>query len=52
MNIENIAIVRATDIIPTEGIIVPISEAKYIKKNRNEPFAVGITSLLKKKRTY
>ena len=48
MNIENIALVRATNIIPTEGIIVPVSEAKYIKKSRNEPLATGITSLLKR----
>lgn len=48
MEIKNIALVRATDIIPTEGIIFPVSEAKYIEKNRNNPFAQGITSLLKK----
>lgn len=48
MNIENIALVRATNIIPLDGIVVPISEAKYIEKNKNEPFAAGITSLLKK----
>lgn len=48
MNIENIAIVRATDIIPTEGKIIPISEAKYIQKNKDTPLAKGITSLLKR----
>lgn len=48
MNIENIALVRATNIIPIEGIIVPVSESKYIKKNKNEPLAVGITGLLKR----
>jgi len=48
MNIKNLALVRATNIIPTNGIIVPISEAKYITKNRNEPFAIGITNLLKR----
>ena len=48
MNIENIAIVRATDIIPIEGKVVPVSEASYIKKNINEPFAVGIKGLLKR----
>lgn len=42
MGIENIALVRVTDIIPTEGIIVPVSEAKYLEKNRNNPFAEGI----------
>lgn len=49
MEIENIAMVRATDIIPIDGIIVPVSESKYIKKNTNEPFAVGIKGLLKRK---
>ena len=49
MEIENIALVRATDIIPIDGIIVPVSESKYIKKNTNEPFAVGIKGLLKRK---
>jgi hypothetical protein len=48
MNIENIAIVRATDIIPVEGKIIPISEAKYIQKNKDIPLAKGITSLLKR----
>lgn len=48
MNIENIALVRATNIIPTEGIVVPVGEAKYIEKNRNNAFAEGITSLLKR----
>ena len=48
MNIENIAIVRATDIIPVEGKIVPVSEAKYIQKNKDIPLAKGITSLLKR----
>ena len=46
MGIENIALVRVTDIIPTEGIIVPVSEAKYLEKNRNIPFAEGFKNLL------
>lgn len=51
MKIENIAIVRAIDIdiIPTDGIIVPVSESKYIKKDKNESLAVGIKELLKRK---
>lgn len=48
MNIENIAIVRATNIIPIDGKIVPISEAKYIKKKKDTQLAAGITSLLKR----
>lgn len=48
MGIENIAIVRATDIIPTEGIIVPVSESQYINKNINTTLAEGIKGLLKR----
>lgn len=48
MNIENIALVRATNIIPIEGIIVPVGETKYIEKNRNNDFANGITNLLRR----
>lgn len=48
MNIENIAIVRATDIIPIDGKIIPVSEAKYIKKSKNIPLAEGIKNLLKR----
>ena len=48
MNIENIAIVRATDVIPINGKIVPISEAKYIQKSKDTLLAEGIKSLLKR----
>lgn len=48
MNIDNIALVRATNIIPIEGIIVPISEEKYLEKDKNNAFSIGIKDLLKK----
>lgn len=32
MNIENIALVRATNIIPFEGVIKPLSNEKYLCK--------------------
>ena len=47
MNIKNIAIVRATDVIPFDGIIVPISEAPYISKNLTVDFKFEISDLLK-----
>ena len=49
MNIENIAIVRATNIIPIDGTITPISEDHYIKKDRNQTFEKEITRLLIRK---
>ena len=32
MDIKNIAIVRATNIIPFDGVVRPISEIPYLKK--------------------
>lgn len=32
MDISNIALVRATDVIPFDGIVKPISEVPYLKK--------------------
>ena len=32
MNIDNIALVRATNIIPFDGVINPISEVPYLVK--------------------
>jgi len=49
MNIENIAIVRATNVIPLDGIVLPVSEARYIKKSTNEPFANEMVRVLKRK---
>ena len=49
MNIENIALVRATDIIPVNGVIVPVSEVPYLTKDRNQMLGVAITGLLKRK---
>ena len=48
MNIENIALVRATNVIPLDGMIVPVSEARYIEKNKDEIFSKEITNLLKR----
>jgi hypothetical protein len=47
MNINNIAIVRATNIIPTDGIVKPISESSYIKKNTTTDFSSKMIEFLK-----
>ena len=48
MDIENIAIVRATNIIPYDGIVRPVSEVPYLKKNTSTQFAFAISDLLRK----
>lgn len=47
MNIDNIAIVRATDIIPFEGVYKPISKSMYLRKDTNMDFARQMSDLLK-----
>ena len=48
MDIKNIALVRATNIIPLDGIVHPISEIPYLKKERGTAFVSAIKDLLKK----
>ena len=48
MNIKNIALVRATNIIPFKGIVKPISEEPYLKKNTATEFGYSISDLLRK----
>ena len=48
MDIKNIALVRATNIIPFDGIVHPISEVAYLKKERGTAFAYAMNDLLKK----
>lgn len=48
MNIKNIAVVRATNIIPFDGIVHPVSEVPYLKKNKGTAFDYAISDLLKK----
>lgn len=48
MDIHNIAIVRATDILPIDGIVKPISSTRYIKKDPNTDFALKLKDYLKK----
>lgn len=48
MNIKNIALVRATNTIPFDGIVHPISEVPYLKKEKGTAFAYAMKDLLKK----
>lgn len=48
MNIGNIALVRATNVIPFNGVIKTISNSKYLSKNSNTEFAMRLSDLLKK----
>ena len=48
MDIKNIAIVRATNIIPFDGVVRPISEIPYLKKNTGTQFGFAISDLLRK----
>lgn len=49
MNINNIAIVRATDEIPFDGIVKPISESQYLTKPTGTEFAFKIFDILVEK---
>ena len=50
MNIDNIALIRATNIIPFDGIIRPISNTAYICKLLDGEFSDAIGSLLEELR--
>lgn len=46
MNVENIALVRATNIIPFDGVIRPISNVPYLVKNVSVEFSSRLGDLL------
>ena len=46
MNINNIAIVRATNIIPYDGVVRPLSNVSYLCKNIGLEFSARISDLL------
>ena len=48
MDIKNIAIVRATNIIPFDGTVYPLSEVPYLKKETGTEFYFAMNDLLKK----
>lgn len=47
MNINNIAIVRATNIIPYDGVVRPLSNVSYLCKNIGLEFSAMISDLLR-----
>lgn len=48
MEIRNIALVRATNVIPFDGIVRPISEVPYIQKESGNELTFEINQLLKR----
>lgn len=46
MNINNIAIVRATDVIPFDGIVRPLSHTPYLCKNISLEYSARLSDLL------
>ena len=52
MNVENIALVRATNVIPFDGRVLPISESRYLKKDMHSEVSRTIGDLLKKQKEY
>ena len=48
MNVNNIALVRATNIIPFDGIVRPVSEVPYLKMNTSTQFSFAMSDLLRK----
>ena len=49
MNIHNIAAVRATNAIPFDGVVRPVKDVPFIKKETGTPFAGEMFSLLRRK---
>ena len=48
MNIDNVALVRATNILPYDGILKSISNSPYLCKKNSTEFSFMISDLLKK----
>lgn len=49
MDIKNIALVRATNIIPFDGVVRSISEEKYLRKEKRTEFFEAMYDLLRRK---
>ena len=49
MDIKNIELVRATNIIPVDGIVRPISEVPYLRKEKGTEFSDAMRDLLRRK---
>ncbi|MBQ9833753.1 MAG: hypothetical protein IJO33_01010 [Bacilli bacterium] len=46
MNMDNIAIVRATNVVPFNGVVRPLSNVPYLCKNIGLPFSTRLSDLL------
>lgn len=49
MDIKNIALVRATNVIPVDGVVRPISAVPYLRKEKDTEFSTSMRDLLKRK---
>ena len=49
MDIHNVAIVRATEAIPFDGVVRPVKDVTFIKKEMGSVFAREMFSLLRRK---
>lgn len=52
MNIKNIALVRATNVVPLDGEVLPICQSKYIAKSEDNDFAYYLGKVLRKEKEY
>ena len=49
MDIKNIALVRATNVIPVDGVVRPISAVPYLRKEKDTEFSTSMRDLLRRK---
>lgn len=49
MDIKNIALVRATNVIPVDGVVRPISALPYLRKEKDTEFSTSMRDLLRRK---
>ena len=49
MDIHNIALVRATNVIPFDGVVHPVKDVPFIKKETGTVFSGELFSLLRRK---
>lgn len=49
MDIKNIALVRATNFIPVDGVVRPISAVPYLRKEKDTEFSTSMRDLLRRK---
>ena len=49
MEIKNIALVRATNVIPVDGVVRPLSAVSYLRKEKGTEFSIAMSDLLRRK---